>query len=429
MQKQNIQNIILFGVFALFFVLVARLFMPFLTVILWSTIFLVFAAPLFQRLSGSARAKALGKKPNGLRRAVTAGVVSIGSVLVIVVPLGILGYLILKQSGELIGDILAYMNGPGSPFSGEAGLRAFLIKVTGGLLDGKAFDGLRDALLRGSGGSFDLARVDAKGFIVSFLKENQARIFGYTTGAVKSVGGFIVSVAFMVFTLYFFLMDGPYLLSIFSRAIPIKGEYMGSLVQRFNDTTKQLVRGNLLVAIIQGGIAFILFTAFRIRGSLLLAFLVSVCSFIPMVGAGLVWFPVGLSHVLVRDPGWGLLLLALSATLISLLDNFYRPLLVGGPIRTHPLPLFFAIVGGISIFGVNGLIIGPLILVLFFSVLDIFRDIFKLTKDAAEGGPAEERRSGAGGAEGAKAGPRDGPAAKPEQPGKPGNGGGAPAAP
>jgi predicted PurR-regulated permease PerM len=428
MQKQNIQNIILFGVFALFFVLVARLFVPFLTVILWSAIFLVFAAPLYQRLSGSTRAKALGKKPNGLRRAVAAGVVSIGSVLVIVVPLGFLGYLILRQSGELIGDILAYMNGPGSPFSGEEGLRAFLIKITGGLLDGKAFDAIRDALLRGSDGSFDLARVDAKGVVVSFLKENQARIFGYTTGAVKSVGSFMVSVAFMVFTLYFFLMDGPYLLSIFSRAIPIKGEYMGSLVQRFNDTTKQLVRGNLLVALIQGGIAFILFTAFRIRGSLLLAFLVSVCSFIPMVGAGLVWFPVGLSYVLVHDPGWGLLLLALSATLISLLDNFYRPLLVGGPIRTHPLPLFFAIVGGISIFGINGLIIGPLVLVLFFSVLDIFRDIFNLTKDAPEGAAAGG--SGAQAAPGGAMGPsRNAPGGKKEKPGKPGNGGSAPGSP
>ncbi len=387
MQKQNVQNLIFFGVFALFFILVARLFMPFLTVILWSAIFLIFANPLYQRLSGERRAKLTGKRPPNLRRAVAAGLVSIGSVLVVVVPLGILAYLILRQSGQLVADIIDYLNGPSSPFLNEASLRAFIRRASGGLADDAAFAAARNALIQWTGGEFDLARVDeVKAASLQFLRDNQALILRYSGQAVRGFGAFLVSTAFMVFTLYFFLIDGAFLLDLFSRAVPIKGEYMGSLVQRFRDTTKQIVRGNLLVAIIQGLVALGLFAAFRVRGALLLAFLVSVCSFIPMVGSGLVWFPVGISYVFVRSPGLGFLLLGLSAVLISLLDNFYRPLLVGGPIKMHPLPLFFAIVGGVSIFGVNGLIIGPLILVLFLTVLEIFRDLYKITKD---GVPAE----------------------------------------
>ncbi len=393
MQKQNVQNLIFFGVFALFFILVARLFMPFLTVILWSAIFLIFANPLYQRLSGERRAKRTGKRPPNVRRAVAAGVVSIGSVLVVVVPLGLLAYLLLRQSGELVADIIDYLNGPSSPFQNEASLRAFIGRASGGLVDDAAFAAARNALIQWTGGEFDLARVDeVKAASLKFLRDNQALILRYSGQAVRGFGSFLVSTAFMVFTLYFFLIDGAFLLDLFSRAVPIKGEYMGSLVQRFRDTTKQIVRGNILVAIIQGLVALGLFAAFRVRGALLLAFLVSVCSFIPMVGSGLVWFPVGISYVFVRSPGLGFLLLGLSAVLISLLANFYRPLLVGGPIKMHPLPLFFAIVGGVSIFGVNGLIIGPLVLVLFLTVLEIFRDLYKITKDGVpaepEGAPA-----------------------------------------
>jgi predicted PurR-regulated permease PerM len=186
----------------------------------------------------------------------------------------------------------------------------------------------------------------------------------------------------MIFSLYFFFIDGRFLLRLFTKAIPIKGEYMERFINKFKETSRQLVRGNLTVACIQGLIAFTLFMIFHVKSALLLGVMTAVCSFIPMAGAGIIWLPVSVFYIIFQNPYMGILLLVLSAVGVSLLDNFYRPFLVGGPINIHPLPIFFSIVGGITIFGINGLIIGPLILALFFTALDIFREAYQIPPEA-----------------------------------------------
>ncbi|GEM_PF-116851 len=391
MQKLNVQNWVLIILMAVFFVLVVLLLKPFFTIILWAAIFLTFASPIYRHLSGEARAARGGRFPRIARRAAAAALVSVGSVLAVMLPLAFLAFLLMRQSGQLLGAVLAFVQNPSGPFSGEAGMRAFLGRFWPGLLDQQAFDDVRRILLEWTGGRIDLGRVDVKALAMEFLLSNQARLVTISTRAARGLGAFLVSLAFMIFTLYFFLMDGAYLQSIFRKAVPIKSEYMANLMKCFRETTRRLVLGNILVALVQGAIAFILFASFQVPGALLLACLLAACSFIPMVGTGLVWFPVGVLYAVLRDPFLGILLTALSATLVSLLDNFYRPILVGGPISLHPLPLFFAIVGGVSFFGVNGLIIGPLILVLFFSVLDIFRGAYGMGKELKTEAPGQEQ--------------------------------------
>lgn len=393
-QKHNIQSVILIAVFALLFILVALLLKPFFTVILWAAILYVFLNPLYERVAGTRRAAMLGKKPNAFRRSAAGGLFAVGSVLLIIVPIGLLGYQILKQSGQLLNEVIAFSRDPNGPFSGEAGMRHFLSGLSGGLLGEKSYATIRDWLLQSSSGKIDLASLNLSEIVTALLRANQKALIAFSTQTARGLGSFILSLAFIIFTLYFFFTDGRYLLSLFTKAIPIKNEYMASFVKRFRDTTRQLVLGNIGVSLIQGCIAFVLFTVFGVKGSLLLAFLVSVCSFIPMIGAGTIWLPVALSYILFRSPGWGLLLLGLSAGLISLLDNFYRPFMVGGPIQIHPLPIFYAIIGGLTLFGINGLIIGPLILALFLSAIDIFRASFSLPRDGGEEGDLKRGANG-----------------------------------
>jgi predicted PurR-regulated permease PerM len=385
--KINVQTLIFLGVFALFFILVARLFMPFFTIILWAAILYVLIDPLYVKLSGIRKAKLTGKKPNSFRRAVLAGLLSVLAVVVIVVPLGFLSYLLIRQSSQVLGDILDFVKS--NPFLFKGKLSAPLavplpeagIAMKSGL---PPLASLGDFLYSISGGAINLGSTDLWQLSVDTLRINQKAIINFSTILVRNLGTFILALAFMTFTLYFFLMDGHYLLGMFVKAIPIKNEYMQKFIHSFRDTTRQLIRGNLMVALIQGTIAFILFLVFRVRGALLLSVMVSICSFIPMVGAGTIWLPVSATYIIMTDPIKGIILLLLSAVGISLLDNFYRPILVGGPIKIHPLPIFFAIVGGVSIFGINGLIIGPLILALFFAALDIFRELWEIPKTPME---------------------------------------------
>ncbi len=396
LEKNTIQRLIFFAVFIVLFVLVMRLFMPFLTVLLWAAILFGFLDPVYVRLAGIKNAGIGKKRFASLRRALSAGLVSISAVFIIVVPLSMLVFLLIKQSSDAIGDILEFLKSNPYVFKGrlshvlvETGLASAAQEPQGpiaAVANLAPLARLGDFLYSLSGGAIDLGSLDLQKVVMEFLKLNQAAIVNISTKVVQNLGGFVLALAFMTFTLYFFFMDGHYLLEIFIKAVPIRSEYMDKFIRHFKETTRQLIRGNMLVALIQGCIAFTLFLIFGVNGALLLGVLVSICSFIPIVGASAIWMPVGISYVFMNSVPAGILLLALSGAGISLLDNFYRPILVGGPIKMHPLPIFFAIIGGVASFGINGLIIGPLILVLFFAALDIFREIY----DFKESHPAEE---------------------------------------
>jgi predicted PurR-regulated permease PerM len=94
-------------------------------------------------------------------------------------------------------------------------------------------------------------------------------------------------------------------------------------------------------------------------------------SFIPIVGAAIVWLPVGIVLCVSKSMFIGILFIIICGFCVSFLDNFLRPFFLKDRIKVHPLVIFFAILGGISVFGLNGLLLGPIIVILFFSVLDM----------------------------------------------------------
>jgi predicted PurR-regulated permease PerM len=100
-----------------------------------------------------------------------------------------------------------------------------------------------------------------------------------------------------------------------------------------------------------------------------------------MIGGGLVWLPLGLIRVLTGNVVNGVLFLIVSGLFISLLDNILRPMFLKDRIQLHPLIIFFAILGGVSVFGFNGLILGPMIVILFLTVLDMFLIEHKIGED------------------------------------------------
>ena len=148
--------------------------------------------------------------------------------------------------------------------------------------------------------------------------------------------------------------------------------------------SKQLVVGYFLVALYQATAAFLLFTIFGVKGALVLAALTAVASFLPMVGASLVWLPVSLARILNGDLPGGIALLVLSAIFISTLDNFIRPILLRDRLNIHPLLIFFSILGGLEVFGFNGIILGPLILILFFTAAKLYDKVYDRKGEAEE---------------------------------------------
>jgi len=94
-----------------------------------------------------------------------------------------------------------------------------------------------------------------------------------------------------------------------------------------------------------------------------------------MLGTSIVWVPMSISMALKGDIVMAIVFLVSAGIVVSALDNFIRPMVLGGQLKVHPLALFFSIMGGMVVFGFNGLILGPLVLMLFIAAGELYRTI------------------------------------------------------
>jgi predicted PurR-regulated permease PerM len=184
----------------------------------------------------------------------------------------------------------------------------------------------------------------------------------------------------MLFSLFFFFVDGDYLSRLALRIIPIRREYLETLVGKFKEITKKLVLGYIMVALTESVAAFVIFLCFGVSGPLVFALLVFVSAFLPIVGPSIIWFPLGIMRILDGSIAGGIALMLVSAVFISTIDTFLRPLLLRDRVQLHPLVIFFAILGGIKIFGFNGIILGPMVVIIFLTVFDLFLTEHKLSE-------------------------------------------------
>lgn len=206
---------------------------------------------------------------------------------------------------------------------------------------------------------------------MELVSQYSSKLISFGTNIVSKTGNFVISLLFIVFALYFCFLDGGYLTALIKKAIPIEKQKMTVLTTKFADITRNLFSGYILVALYQGLASLIIMLIFRVDGALLLSVLLMFASFIPIVGAAIVWLPVGIVLCVSKSMFIGILFIIICGFCVSFLDNFLRPFFLKDRIKVHPLVIFFAILGGISVFGLNGLLLGPIIVILFFSVLDM----------------------------------------------------------
>jgi predicted PurR-regulated permease PerM len=200
---------------------------------------------------------------------------------------------------------------------------------------------------------------------------------------------FVASTGIMLYVLFFLFRDGRSIGRNIRDSMPLTPEYNRALLARFAAVVRATVKGNIVIAIIQGTIGGVTFWALGIQGALLWGALMVLMSLLPAVGAAVVWVPAAVYFFLTGAVGKGLVLVAVGAGVIGLVDNLLRPILVGKDTRMPDFVILVSTVGGLSIFGINGFVIGPLIAALFISAWTIFRE-----ERHREIAPLPDRRSG-----------------------------------
>lgn len=387
MDRAPVRRQIFLIFFLLLFLLVARLFYPFLTIILWSGIMYGLLDPVYQRLTrrrpdpvparqagdGARVWVRAGEKADSgtpgrkgrlagpaqtwkdqVSRSAWAGILALLGVGILVVPVVFLVISLVKQVGEIAGNLLV------------------TLETQPEVLDLSPSGKIGGFIARLSGGSLDLSGFDIMEEVKHILSASSGRILGLSGQMLKSAFSLGLTLVFMVFTLYFMFVDGRHLARMVVKALPIERTYTRMFLAKLRESGRQLVLGFFVVAMFQSVMMFILCLVFAIPKPLVLASLTAVASFVPMAGTALIWMPLALIIALSGNVAKAVIFAVCAGLLVSSLDNFLRPLLLGERLKIHPLLIFFSILGGLSIFGFNGLVLGPLILIIFFSAVELY---------------------------------------------------------
>jgi len=186
---------------------------------------------------------------------------------------------------------------------------------------------------------------------------------------------FVVNLFVMLYLLFFLLRDGKTLAAQAARALPLEKPHTQRLLAQFATVVRATVKGNVVVALVQGTLGGLAFWVLDINGALLWGALMALLSLLPAVGAAMVWGPVAV-YLLSKGSLWPAVgLTAWGVLVIGLVDNVLRPILVGKETRLPDYLVLIATLGGLAAFGLNGFVIGPVIAAIFLATWEIFVEV------------------------------------------------------
>ena len=312
---------------------------PFLSVLAWAVVLVIVFYPVHRRL-------AVRIARPGLRALVSCTLV----VVVIVLPLIVLTTVVANELIQVIPQLPARISellaSPTSPFA----------RISGWLQT-----------------RFGVDTVSSRAFMVDQLKQSSDWLLGSSLNVMGNIVNGIVQAFFVLFTMYYLFKDGDKIVDRLPSAMPLEREQSEAIIVRTKEVVSASVYGVVAIAAIQGFMGGIAFWILGIPSPLLWAVLMAFVCMIPVAGSFLVWAPLAIYLIMTGHWTKAIILIVWGALIISSVDNLLRPKLVGGQTRLHELLVFFAVLGGISVFGLLGIVLGPVMLAITLGLLRTFQ--------------------------------------------------------
>jgi len=341
----------IFLIFALFLTLLSiyllyQILSPFLTSLLWAIFLAMAFYPVFKKLQH------LLKK----REALPAAIMTLFVLSVIVLPFSLLMASLAVEVVDIYHRIEEMIN------TGQ--LQAHMEKI-------REIPILKWILMR-LNQSLDLSQKEPLDFLLKNLQQVSTFLFNQTSKIVKGLSTFIMGFFFTLLSLYYLFKDGDRLLERLKEVIPLPSKERDLLSHRFKDMVYATIYGGILIAIIQGLLGGLSFWVLGLASPIFWGTAMAFLSFIPVGGTALIWVPASILLLVQGAFLKGIILLGLGVFGISMVDNLLRPFFISTRTKIHPLLLFFAVLGGIQVFGLIGLVAGPLIVTLFLTLIEIY---------------------------------------------------------
>jgi predicted PurR-regulated permease PerM len=221
-------------------------------------------------------------------------------------------------------------------------------------------------------------------------------IVGGLSQATLGTANFLFMAFVFLYTMYFFQMDGDKLIRKILYYLPLNSDDENLMLDKFTSVTRATIKGTMLIGILQGGLAGGAFAVAGLDNAVFWGTVMAVLSIIPSVGSALVWIPAGIILIAHGETAAGVGLLAFCGVVVGSLDNVLRPILVGKDTKMHELMIFFSTLGGIMMFGITGIFIGPLIASLFVTIWELYGLAFSDYLPEVHRGKSAAETAGAG---------------------------------
>ncbi len=200
---------------------------------------------------------------------------------------------------------------------------------------------------------------------------------GTLAAATRGTLSFMLQLFILLYSLFFFLRDGQSILRTILYYVPLTPDEEAQLLERFVSVSRATLKGSLLIGVIQGGLAGVSFWVAGVPGSVFWGAVMIVLSIIPAIGAAFVWIPAVIYLFLAGNTVPAIGLFVWCAVVVSSVDNFLRPMLIGRDARMSDLLILLSTLGGIVLFGAVGFIVGPIVAALFVTIWHIYGQTFR----------------------------------------------------
>src|SRR5262245_16007943 len=311
---------------------------PFLQVVVWSALIAILFHPAHRYIL------------NRVRRPAAASALSIVLVLaVVVLPIAFVTTAVVREVAQMaqwLQDSVARLR---SDPQAAARLQ-------------QALDAARQVV--------DVDAVTSADTIGPIVQRVSQFLLSKSAGFVGGLIGVLMSLAFTLFTLFYLFRDGEEIARRLPGVLPLEPARSAAILERTRTTITACVYGVLVIAILQGTLGGLMFAVLGLPSALLWGVVMTILATIPMAGPAIVWAPAAAILLVAGNYVKAAVLFGWGALVISTIDNFLRPRLVSDRANLHPLFIFFSVLGGLSAFGIVGLLIGPVVLAITLALLE-----------------------------------------------------------
>jgi predicted PurR-regulated permease PerM len=299
------------------------------------------------------------------RKSISAFLCCFIIILGLLVPVYVIGDLVAREAIELYE-------------SAEDGVREFIRSIESG--DARWFASLLDSRIVGLLG---LDRINWQATIEDIIKNSASMLGSVINKATRETFILVVHVFILLFAMFYFFRDGESILKRLKYLSPLDERYEDEFINKFGSMSRATIKGVLVIAIIKGVLGGLTFWIFGITGPILWGVVMVILSIIPLVGVWLVMIPAGIVMMVMGDVWQGITIILIGVVFIGNIDNVLNPILVGRDTGMHELLIFLSTIGGLSVFGIMGFLVGPMIASMLVTLLHVYSIEFK---EQLEGG-------------------------------------------